>query len=79
MGHLGQRRHSRDHVPDLEPRLLPAQNALLARDHDHEHRAEHSVGGTCRQIKCAGTQRGQADSGPARKSAMRGRYERISD
>jgi hypothetical protein len=40
MSHLGQRRHRRDDVDDLKASLLAAEDALLARNHDHRHRAE---------------------------------------
>src|SRR5882762_4368534 len=85
--HLGQRRHGRDHVHNLEACLLPAQNPLLASDHDHGHGAEQSEGGARGQIERAGTKRREADSGPAGQPSvgccheggrllMAGHYER---
>jgi hypothetical protein len=42
--HLGQRRHGRDDVNDLEQRLLVAQDPFLAGDHNHRHGAEQRKG-----------------------------------
>ena len=74
-GHLGQGRHRRDDVHDLEARLLAAQNALLARDHDHGHGAEQRIGRAGRQIECARTKRRQANAGFAGQPAVRRRHE----
>ena len=49
--------------------------ALLARDHDHRHRAEQREGGAGREIECAGTERGQTDPGPAGESPVRRRHK----
>ena len=68
--HLGQGRHGRNDVDDLEPRLLAAEDALLARDHDHRHRAQQGVGGAGRQIERARTQRREANPGLAGQPAM---------
>ena len=64
-GHLGHRRHGRDDVDDLKARLLAAQDALLAGDHDHRHGTQERVGGAGRQVERAGAQRRQADAGPS--------------
>ena len=72
---LGQRPHRRHDVDDLEPRLPRRQDALLAGDHDHRHRAEQRVGRAGREIQRARPERGDADARLAGKPAVGRRHE----
>ena len=75
-GHLGQRRHGRDDVHDLEARLPAAQDSLLAGDHHHRHRAEQRIGRAGREVERAGAERREADAGLAGQAPMGRRHER---
>jgi hypothetical protein len=72
---LGERSHGRDDVDDLETRLTAALDRLLARDHDHRHRAQMRVGRSRGQIERAGTERRQADAGASGEPPVGGRHE----
>ena len=47
----------------LEAGLARREDALLARDHDHRHRAEKSIRCSSRKIQSAGPERRKADTG----------------
>ena len=72
---LGQRPHRRHDVDDLEPRLPRRQDALLAGDHDHRHRAEQRVGRAGRQIQRARPERRDAYARLAGQPAVGRRHE----
>jgi hypothetical protein len=74
--HLGQRRHGRDDVDDLEERLLVAQDPFLAGDHNHRHSAEQGKGRTGGQVQRAWTQGREADARLAGQPPMGRRHER---
>jgi hypothetical protein len=73
--HLGQRRHRRDDVDDLEARLLAAQDAFLAGEHHHRHGAEQRIGGAGGEIERARAKRRQAHAGRAGQPAVSRRHE----
>ncbi|MEY4583021.1 MAG: hypothetical protein RL701_7724 [Pseudomonadota bacterium] len=72
---LGQRAHHAYDVDHLELRLRRAQHGLLPRDHEHGHAAQLRKSGTCREIRGAGTECGQAHARSTGQSTIRRRHE----
>ena len=70
VGHLGQGRHGRNDVDDLEACLFSADDPLLAGDHHHRHGTEQGIGGASGQVQGARPERRQANARLARQSAI---------